>query len=374
MVLLFAAGIFERSLRNLRTIDVAQNPDHLVLAEINLLAANGKLYAPESIWDELQQRVLRIPSVVSAAYGFPSPLSGNMIASGVETNGRQSADRQTQQSFWQYVSPKYFQTLEIPLLAGRDFISTDHEGSPPVGIVNQQFASRYFPGQNPIGKRFKSRQDPGKPITIVGIARDLPFLELAETPKSMVYRPMQQSARDRQVLTARVRGNPNAFEHQLTELVQHLIPALPIEQFQTMAVQRDSSIAQQRMLALLSSIFGALALVLSSVGLYGLVSYSVARRTREIGIRVSVGARPVEVLRLFLREHLALVLSGVAAGSILALGGERFVRSLLYGLPATDVPSFCLAAGVLCLVGAVATIVPASRALHVDPAEALRSE
>ena len=128
------------------------------------------------------------------------------------------------------------------------------------------------------------------------------------------------------------------------------------------------------MLALLSSVFGALALALSTVGRYGLVSYSVARRTREIGIRVSVGASPFDVLSLFFREHLALVLTGAAAGSILALSGDRFVRSLLYGMPATDVISLCVAAGMLLSVAAIATLVPASRAIHVDPAKALRSE
>ncbi|HEY3454248.1 MAG TPA: ABC transporter permease [Bryobacteraceae bacterium] len=374
MVLLFAAGLFERSLRNLRTIDVAEDPGHLVLAEINLLLGNGKLYAPESIWDDLQQRVLQIPSVISAAYGFPSPLSGNFIVSNVEIPGRQSVDHSALQSLWEYVSPNYFQTLGIPLLPGRDFTSADRKGSAPVAIVNQKFASTYFPGQNPVGKQFKSGLDSGKLITIVGIARDLPSLELTETPKNIVYKPMLQSPRDRQVLITRLRGKPDAFERQVASLIHRLVPAMPPQQFQTMAVQHDSSIARQRMLALLSSVFGALALALSTVGLYGLVSYSVVRRTREIGIRVSVGASPFDVLSLFFREHLALVLTGAVAGSLLALSGGRFVRSLLYGVPTTDVISLYVAAGILLSVAAIATLVPALRATHVDPAEALRSE
>ncbi|HEY6987679.1 MAG TPA: ABC transporter permease [Bryobacteraceae bacterium] len=374
MVLLFAAGLFARSLRNLRTIDVAENPDHLVLAEINLLLGNGKLYAPESIWDELRQRVLQIPSVVSAAYGFPSPLSGNFIVSNVQIPGRQSVDHSAIQSLWEYVSPNYFQTLGIPLLAGRDFTSADRNGSALVAIVNRKFASTYFPVQNPIGKQFKSSLHSDKLITIVGVARDLPSLELTETLKNMVYQPMLQSPRDRQVLTTLLRGKADAFERQLAILIHHLVPAMPPLQFQTMAVQRDSSIAKQRMLALLSSVFGALALALSTVGLYGLVSYSVIRRTREIGIRVSVGASPFDVLSLFFREHLALVLAGAIVGSILALSGDQFIRSLLYGVPATDVTSLCVATGILLSVAAIAILVPASRATHVDPAEALRSE
>jgi len=374
MVLLFAAGLFERSLRNLRTINAAEDPEHLVLAEINLLSGNGKLYASESIFDDLERRVQQMPSVLSASYGFPSPFSGALITSSVEVPCRRSPDSSALQSFWAYVSPKYFGTVGAPLLAGRDFTSADRKGSMPVAIVNQKFAATYFPGQNPLGKQFKSGLGSGELTTIVGITRDLPFFELTETPKNMAYKPMLQSPRDRQILTVRLRGNPDALERQLANIIRRLVPALPLQQFKTMALQRDASIAQQRMLALLSSIFAALALVLSTVGLYGLVSYSVARRTREIGIRISVGASPLDLLSLFLREHLALVFIGVIAGSTLALSADRFVRSLLYGVPTMDATSLYFAAGILLSVAAIATVVPASRVIHIDPAEALRSE
>jgi ABC-type antimicrobial peptide transport system permease subunit len=172
----------------------------------------------------------------------------------------------------------------------------------------------------------------------------------------------------------RVSSDPKAFEQQLATIIHHTVPAMPLQQFQTMAVQRDANIAQQRMLALLSNIFGALALVLSAVGLYGLVSYSVVRRTREIGIRVSVGATPSAVLRLFFNEHLMLVLIGAVAGSVLALSAGRLIRSLLYGVPATDRISLCIVVVVLISVAATATLIPALRATKVDPAEALRSE
>jgi len=185
---------------------------------------------------------------------------------------------------------------------------------------------------------------------------------------------MMQGPRNRQVLTVRVRGNPAVLEAQLTPLIHHFVPGLALQQFQTLALRRDSNIAQQRMLALLSSIFGILALVLSAVGLYGLVAYSVARRTREIGIRVSVGATPYAVLGMFLREHLGLVLIGTVAGSALALSVGRLTRSLLYGVPATDMISLYIAGVVLMLVAATATLIPASRAAQVDPAETLRSE
>ena len=374
MVLLFAAGLFGRSLHNLRTINIAEDPDHLVLAEINLLSANGKLYAPESVLSEIEQRVRQMPFVASTAFGFPSSLSGALLASTVKIPGRRSLASSTNQSFWAYISPHYFQTLRTPLLTGRDFTSADRKGSAPVVIVNKQFARTYFPNQDPLGKQFTSGWDSAKLLTIIGVSQDLPLVGLTEEPKAIVYQPMLQSPSDRQVLTIRVLRNPDAFQRQLTKLIHNAIPAMPLQPFQTMAIQRDASIAQQRMLALLSSTFGALALTLSAVGLYGLVSYSAARRTREIGIRVSVGAKPTDILSLFLREHLTLVFGGTIIGSLLAFSLDHFVSSLLYGIPRVDLPSFFGAAAILFMIAAVATIVPATRASHVNPTEALRSE
>jgi ABC-type antimicrobial peptide transport system permease subunit len=209
---------------------------------------------------------------------------------------------------------------------------------------------------------------------MVGIVRDLPAVDLTGPSKNMIYQPMLQGPRERQVLTVHVRGNPTALERQLADLCHQFIPSMPLQQLNTMALQRDSNIAQQRMLALLSALFGALALALSAVGLYGVVSYSVARRTREIGIRVSVGARPHHVIGFFLREHLSLVAAGAIIGLILALAGDRFIRGLLYSVPATDVTSLCAAGGLLFLIALAATLIPASRATHIDPAEPLRSQ
>lgn len=373
VVLLFGASLFQRSLRNLRAIGVAGDPEHLVLADINLLSGSGKLYAPVSVWDDVEQRVRQLPGVVSAASGFPSPLSGLMILSTVEIPGKPKQSTGPE-IFVTYASPGYLQTLGIPLVSGRHFSPADREGSAPVAIVNQKFAQTYFPEQNALGKQFRGGGHPTTAVTIVGILRDLPALDLTGSPKNMIYEPMLQGPRDRQVLTVRVRGNPDAFERQLAVLIHHLVPSMPSQEFKTLAVQRDSNITQQRMLALLSALFGALALGLSAVGLYGVVSYSVARRTREIGIRMSVGAKPRDVVGLFVREHLMLIVAGAVIGSILALAGARFVRGLLYGVPANDLTSMYFAIGLLFLVALAATVIPAACATHIDPAEALRSE
>jgi predicted permease len=373
VVLLSGASSFQRSLHNLRAIDIAADPEHLILADINLLSGSGQPYAPVSIWGDIEQRVRQLPGVVSSATGFPTPLSGLMILSPVEVPGKpkQSTALNT---FVTYASPGYFQTLGIPLLSGRDFTPADREHSEPVAIVNQKFAQTYFPGQNALGKQFYGGGHPTTPVTIIGILRDLPVLDLTASPKNMIYEPMLQGPRDRQVLTVRVRGNPDIFGRQVAGLIHQLVPSMPSQPFKTLAVQRDSNIAQQRMLALLSALFGALALGLSAVGLYGVVSYSVTRRTREIGIRMSVGAEPCDVLGFFVREHLMLVVAGAVIGSMLALAGDRFVRRLLYGVPATDLTSMYIAASLLFLVALAATAIPASRATSIDPAEALRSE
>lgn len=373
MVLLFGAALFERSLRNLRAVQVGSDPDHLILADITFGGALGQSGVTDTFLDELRNRVVAIPGMVSVAYGAPSPLSGLMLASSVDIPGR-TPNNSALQSFWTNISPNYFRTLGLPLLAGRDFTAADRDGSPRVAIVNQKFVSTYFPGENPLGKQFRGGMNGNGPVTIVGVVANLPSLELTEERKNMVYTPLLQSPREWQVLTVRVRGNPEGFEHQLADLIHNIAPAMPLQQLKTMAVQRDSSIARQRLLALLSSMFGALALFLSAVGLYGLVSYSVARRTREIGIRVSVGASPVRVFALFLRENLALVVMGTIAGAVLALGATRLVRSLLYGVPNIDLSSLYIAAALLFAVALAATLIPASRAMHVDPAEALRSE
>ncbi len=374
MVLLFGAALFERSLRNLRAVQIGADPDHLVLADISFGGGLGHAGVTDSLLSEIKDRVSAIPGVVSVAYGAPSPLSGLMLASSVDIPGNPTADSTALQTFWANISPNYFQTLGLPLRAGRDFTPADRDGAPRVAIVNEKFVSTYFPHQNALGKQFRGGMNGAGPITIVGVVANLPSLDLTEERKSMVYTPLLQSPREWQVLTVRVRGNAEGFEHQLADLIHYIAPAMPLQQFKTMAVQRDSSIARQRMLALLSSMFGALALFLSAVGLYGLVSYSIARRTREIGIRVSVGARPAQVVWMFLREHLALVIAGAIAGSVLALAASRLVRSLLYEVPKMDLSSLYIAAALLFVVAITATLIPASRAMHVDPVEALRSE
>ena len=373
VVLLFGASLFQRSLHNLRAIDVAADPEQLVLADINLLSGSGQPYAPVSIWGDIDQRVRQLPGVVSVAAGFPSPLSVLMILSPVEVPGKPK-QATALDTFVTYTSPGYLQTLGISLLSGRDFSPADRAGSAPVAVVNQRFARTYFPGQDALGKQFYGGGHPTTPVTIVGILRDQAALNLTGPSKNMIYEPMLQGPRDRQVLTVRVRGNPDAFERQVAGLIHQLVPSMPSQTFTTLAVQRDSNIAQQRMLALLSALFGALALALSAVGLYGVVSYSVTRRRREIGIRMSVGAEPRDVVGFFVREHLMLVVAGAVIGSILALVGDRFVRGLLYGVPATDLTSMYIAAGLLFLVALAATAIPASRATRIDPAEALRSE
>jgi predicted permease len=375
MILLVAAGLFEHSLRNLRTINIGAEPDHIVMAELTLTSMAGKRYAPVSFLNDLQSRVGQMSDVASVAYGLPGLLSGAIFNSSISIPGKPALSSPGLQTLFSEISPNYLRTVGIPLVVGRDFTSQDRKGSAPVAIVNEKFAATYFPRENALGKQFRgAMQDKTGPVTIVGVVKDIPYFDLRDGAKSMVYRPTLQLDSPWRVLTVRVRNNPEAFENELAALVRSLAPGMPLQQFKTVALQRDASIARDRLLAILSMLFALLALALSAIGLYGLVSYSIAKRTREVGIRLTLGAKPSDVLKLFLNENLSIVIVAAAVGSILALIGARLVRSLLFGLPGTDISSLYFAAGTLLAIALLASLIPAARAARIDPAQALRAE
>ncbi len=375
MILLVAAGLFEHSLRNLRTINIGAEPDHIVMADLTLTSMEGKQYAPVSLLNDLESRVSQMSGVASVAYGWPGLLSGAWFSSGISIPGRPASSSAGLQTLFSEISPNYFRTVGIPRIAGRDFTLQDRKGSMPVAIVNEKFAATYFPGENVLGKQFIGNMSDTKDLTtIVGIIKDMPYFNLRDDAKSMVYQPMLQSESSWQVLTVRVRNNPEAFERELATLIHNLAPEMPLQQFKTVALQRDASIARDRLLAILSTLFALLALALSAIGLYGIVSYSIAKRTREVGIRLTLGAKPSDVLKLFLNENLSIVIAAAAVGSLVALVGASFVRTLLFGLPRTDTSSLYFAAGTLLAIALLASLIPAIRAARIDPAQALRAE
>jgi len=374
VILVFGAALFGRSLRNLRTIDVGLQPEQLLLADLSLDSDTGNRLAPPDFTKEVVERLGQMPGVQSAAYGVPGILSGAMFGGTVQVVGRAESHTNDLTNYFSFVSPGYFRTVGIPVVAGREFDQTDRKGSQPVAIVNEEFVHVYFPKEDPVGKQFLGGFSGKEALTIVGVVKTMPYFELRQPDQVMVYQSASQYPQGWQVLHVRVRGNPQAFERQIRDLIHDAAPQMPLHEIRTMALVRDATIARERMLALVSTLFGILALSLSAVGLYGLISYSVAARTREVGIRISVGASQAGILRLFLQESLTLVAIGLAAGCLCSLAGARLLQSLLFGLQVEDPLTVGMTVATLMVTALVSTIVPAARATRIDPASALRHE
>jgi predicted permease len=278
------------------------------------------------------------------------------------------------------VAPDYFRTLGLPLLMGREFTERDVAGAPLVAIVNESFAKYYFPNESPIGKRFGWRvlDDPAA-IEIVGVVKDSLYANMRQgtteenrTPR-FAYAPYQQSE-ELNEMTIYVRGTGAGVADQLRQAVRRADPAMPVFAMQTMERTIDEALFNERMLALLSASFGLLATLLAAIGLYGVMSYTVSRRTREIGIRIALGAERSTVLWLVLREVALLTAIGIGVGVPGALGLSQLVKSQLFGIQPTDPLTLTIAASTLILVALMAGYIPARRAAAVQPVLALRYE
>jgi putative ABC transport system permease protein len=272
------------------------------------------------------------------------------------------------------VASKYFATMGIPLQRGRDFSAQDGANAPLAAIINETFARRYFADEDPLGKRMSFRGANGPWTEIVGVVRDSKYRTLGENPRPSAFVPLAQNHETGMTLHVRTSSNPLALAGSVRREVQALDPNLAVTDLQTLSDVVTASLFAARMGAVLLAIFGFLALVLAAIGLYGVMSYAVSRRTREIGIRMALGAGKGMVLRLVLREGLVLVGTGVAAGLIVAAAANRLLTSLLYGVSPLDATTFAAIPLVLVLVALLASYLPARRAARVDPIIALRYE
>jgi len=300
---------------------------------------------------------------------------------------------------WMQVYPNSFATLGVPLLAGRDFGPQDSQQwrpanicppsarAPQVGIINDSMARRFFGNENPIGRRFgfsnsvsrcpgASEPDPASQIEIIGVVKDVKYASLRNEGRAMFYLPFYQATTGRGQMTLAVRttGDPTSVAAAARREARKMDPAMPMFEIETLATQVAASLQRERLLATLSSGFGLLALLLSCLGLYGILSYTVARRTNEIGVRMALGADRRDVLWLVLRDALRLVLIGAALGVPAALATSRLIASQLFGISAADPGAVVAATLALLVVAAVAGYLPARRATRVDPLVALRCE
>jgi predicted permease len=371
--LLIGAGLFLQSLRNLKTIASGFDESHVVLASLNP-ALNG--YPPErtrALYDELLRRVRSLPGVHSAALATTVVLSGQWDAPIVNVEGYQPREGEDMNPYENSVSPDYFATMHMPIVAGRDFNERDSLKSGKVAIINQTMARYFFGNKNPLGKKIGTDLDRPQEIEIVGVVQDAKYVSLREKPQRNFYLPIGQEPRLLNLtLHVRTQGDAQLIADLLRQTLRAIDPQVPLYDVTTLADELDDSLARDRLITWLSTAFGALATLLATIGLYGVISFSVAQRTREIGIRMALGAQRGDVLRLVLREVAWLVLLGTGLGVIISLGGMRALQSLLYEVHAADPLAFVGAAVVLLAAAALAAYSPARRATQVNPTVALR--
>ncbi|MCA1591405.1 MAG: ABC transporter permease [Acidobacteria bacterium] len=386
LVLLVCAGLFLRSLRQAQSIDPGFDPSHVLSMPLNVNLLHYTKPQAQEFYRRVIERVEALPGVESATLTRTPPLSGASRQSTVLVEGGQGPAAASNSeggglpsenpniTLASSVALKYFQTLSIPLLRGRDFDERDREGAPGVVIINETFARRYFPSEDPLGKRLSLSGAKGPWLEVVGLARDGKYITLGEMPAPFVYQPLMQRHESGMVLLVRAGGDPSNLVTGIRRETQALERNLPVTNFRLMTEMLNTSLFPARMGAVLLGVFGLLALLLASVGLYGVMAYSVARRTREIGIRMALGARSGDVLGLVLREGMTLVGIGVVLGVAVAFAATRMLAGFLYGVSTSDPATFAGVTVALAATALVASFIPARRAARVDPAISLRYE
>jgi predicted permease len=373
LVLLVGAGLFLRTLHNLRQVDVGFDPQNLLLFRVTPQLNRYDEKRMAALYRDLLERLGTVPGVKAAAMSQPALLSGSVNSTSIYVQGRVYAPGQRDNSINRLViSPNFFDVMGIPLLAGRGFSDRDHETAPKVVVVNEAAARKYFPNQNPIGLRFGSSVETAGQQEIVGVLRDVKYNSVREEAPPTMYVPYRQTRLGNAVFEVRTAAAPMTTVGAVREAVRQIDPNLPLMDVSTQIEQVERRFLQEKLFAQAYSLFGGVALMLAAVGLFGLMSYNVSRRTNEIGIRMALGAQRTDVLRLVLRESMILVVIGVAIGLAVALGASRLVATLLYNLAPTDVMSIALAIVVMVIVSGAAGYIPARRASRVDPMVALR--
>ncbi|MGH9849338.1 MAG: ABC transporter permease, partial [Blastocatellia bacterium] len=391
LFLLIGAGLFVRSLRNLRTLDVGMNYDNIVQFSLDL----GGGYSAQQrsdLYKQMLPRLEALPGVQSATLLYFSLLSGGGIGLNVSVPGYAAAPDENVECNVMAVGPRFFETMKMPILAGRDFGPQDERpvptntqpaatgpqgmaSAPPQSVVINQAMARYFFGnENPVGKRFSLKGN-GQPYEIIGVTKDAKYLNLREQPPRTYYPYyFQLPERDNMTLQFRTSGETADYAATIGRLVREIDPQAQVVGLRMMTDVVNESLAQERFIAQTASAFSLFALLLACVGLYGVMSYAVTRRTNEIGIRMALGAQTRDVIWLVMREVLLLVGLGVGIGLAAALATTRYVSGLLFGLAPTDPGAITLALALMIGVAALAGYLPARRAAKVDPMIALRQE
>jgi predicted permease len=377
MVLLVAAGLLLRSFSKLTTVSPGFDAQHLVKAEISLPQFQ---YSTPQQWtafsDELLAQVQAQPGMEDTAVAVPLPIVNGKINLGFDIVGTPASETESRLADYASVSPEYLRVMGIPLLAGRFFNQQDILSGPPVSVISKTFAQRYFPNQDPIGKRLNFGFPPNADVDreIVGIVGDVRDVSLGEVPGPMMYVPYAQAPLWGANLVVKSTLSTSAVAAAIRREVQKIDKDLPITEVGKMPDFIDASVSQQRFRTLLFGLFAAMALILAATGIFGVIAYSVACRTNEIGIRVALGASRSTILRMILRETLLLTFAGLLVGIPCAFAASHLIGHLLFGVSMHDPVTLAAVALILAAVAILAGFVPARRAMQIDPMVALRHE
>lgn len=384
LVLLVGAGLLVRSFARLMNVDPGYRTENILTVDLSLPPAEYE--SDESVrafYSDVRRRVAALPGVVASGAGARVPLASEASDLGFQIEGRPVLDdERSPNADWQIVTPGYRTTLGITLIRGRGITEQDDARSPGVVVINRTMAERYWPGEDPIGQRIRLGGGGLGLATIVGIVRDVRQGSLAVESRPEMYLPHQQfhfrgrdgSAERDMTVVLRTTGSPAALTSAVRREVRAVDPSLPLGEFRTMEQILRTSTARSRLLTWLVTAFSTLALLLAAVGIYGLIAYAVGQRTREIGIRIALGARPRDGAGLVIRQSIPLVALGIGIGIACALALTRFLDSLLYEVSTTDPSTIAGVSAVLLGVALLASWLPARRAARTDPMEALRAE
>jgi predicted permease len=373
LVLLITAGLFLRTLDKALRVDPGVETAHAVAVSFDLRLQGYDAAREGTFYTMLLERVRHLPGVTAASLASPMPLGSRLISSPVAAEGPGQDDVNVQASF-AAVWPEYFTAVGTPLLQGRDFTTRDGAGAPFVAVVNETLARRLWPDQDPIGKRLRFGGDEAF-LEVVGVARDGKYHELTESPRAFLYVPERQRADLSDItLLVRTAGDPRPLVPALSDAIHTLDRSLPLFEVLTLEDALQQRLDKERGASSVLGVFGGLALLLAALGLYGVMAYAVAQRTREVGVRMALGAARLQVLRQFVGEGVRLAAVGLVIGLVIAAALTRVIAQFLYGITPTDVLTFALCAAVLGSVAAVASFIPARRAAQVDPMVALRYE
>ncbi len=376
LVLIGGSALLLRTFHNLTALDLGFEAPRVLIASLDLRTAQTNEEGRKALYHQLLEQVRALPSVAAASQSDITPISGSAWNGDVDVPGYVSKGRGDAISFFNSVAPQYFAALGTPILAGRDFTAQDVKNAPLVAIVNEAFTQKFFAGRNPVGERYFQEDGPGKrkETTIVGLVRNAKYQNVREEPQPTAYIPSDQDNPGVYTnLVIRGTGDPSALRVAVREVVKQLSPQAALR-FQTLETQVADSLRQDRLLAMISGFFGIVALLLSAMGLYGLMAHSVARRRREIGIRMALGSTPQMIVRLILSDGLLLVGLGVVVGGAGTYAATRLLRAFLFGVTERDPITLGVAGLVLVTITAVACSLAARRAARIEPYAAIRYE